>query len=296
MEHRVQAEHVINTFSPGRARRFRSAYCAFESALLEQEQEWKELHPEWTGNGKPVDFSYETMKAFERNGRDSDEESEFDEEHYENSKYVSEYYKDPMLNITYKDRYMHIYISVAKSLNIIYENSEFDFKNRTFYDLSGSEGKGIAAAGSNFSFFMLKSLEYNDYNKERARNFMVTARKLGCHWGRANITYITSNFLIWDFMDGDIVFFDATILGGDECILLAALHERLVNLLCGSYVIINCRGKNPFPETTFRLLSSSGVKDEDGWDMNSFVYKQVEESQDKRSKQKFEGKLIDRRK
>ena len=147
MEHRVQAEHVINTFSPGRARRFRSAYTAYELSLLEQEREWKDLHPEWTGNGKPVDFSYELMKAFARKDRDSDEESEFDEERYEDSKWISEYYKDPMLNITYKDKYMHIYISIAKGLNIIYENSGFDFTNRIFYDLSGSEGKVIASAG-----------------------------------------------------------------------------------------------------------------------------------------------------
>lgn len=149
----------------------------------------------------------------------------------------------------------------------------------------------MITAGLLYRWDVIKCIEHNEFDYDMAKNLISTCKLLGHKYFVGNTIYHLSNYLKQDFIEADVVFFDATQVGFDEYLSLKSVRNKLKGLVAGSYIIILTHAQNFSIGNHFMLMDFKEHVDQE-CPVYSYLYKTALTSIDARAQKVWKGKLL----
>jgi hypothetical protein len=171
------------------------------------------------------------------------------------------------------------WLALAGVLLVIHRLEGLDFRFKTFYDVTGSGGNASLAAALLYQWSSIKSFEPTASKLSSATALRRAAQLLSAGQAAAAAAVATSaqpvlltapaqwhisdtNFKAGDYMDGDVLLFDATQFGSlDEGVPLHYASRRLRAVQAGSFVIVlsHCAVPLLLPRRAYKQLYCRAV-------------------------------------
>ncbi|CAM9244766.1 unnamed protein product, partial [Discosporangium mesarthrocarpum] len=149
------------------------------------------------------------------------------------------------------------FFALGSQLNIIRGLENQDFRFKTFYDLSGSGGQAGLAAALLHAWSGARCFESCSAKHKTALRLKRVVRQIVSHELLTNFrawSIQDTNFIQADWIDGDVILFDATVFAPlDEGVVCGYLEGRARALQAGSYVIL-------FTNCLKQLMTGGGLK------------------------------------
>jgi hypothetical protein len=163
------------------------------------------------------------------------------------------------------------WLALAGVLLVIHRLEGLDFRFKTFYDVTGSGGAASLAAALLYQWSSIKSFEptvskFGDATALRRAAQLLSAGQAVATETSTQPVLLTApaqwhicntNFKAGDYMDGDVLLFDATQFGSlDEGVPLHYASRRMRALQAGSFVIVlsHCAVPLLLPRRAYKQL------------------------------------------
>jgi hypothetical protein len=165
------------------------------------------------------------------------------------------------------------WLALAGVLLVIHRLEGLDFRFKTFYDVTGSGGAASLAAALLYQWSSIKSFEPTASKLSSATalrraahllfgQIAVTSAKPVLLTAPAQWHISNTTFKAGDYMDGDVLLFDATQFGSlDEGVPLHYASRRLRAVQAGSFVIVlsHCAVPLLLPRRAYKQLYCRAV-------------------------------------